>query len=113
MILSLISQMIFPLYIDRLYFWREIDSVKLSTALQELVKLNLDKYQEKDWNRFVQLVLERWGTGPYFNQHERNLTHVLLTIVSRYISLILEIFVQNPSRNGFLGILLAAFIIKV
>ena len=59
----------------------------MSTALQELVKLNLDKYQEKDWNRLVQLVLERWGPGPFFNEHERNLSQVLLTIASRYVAL--------------------------
>ena len=65
--------------------WRDVDSVKLSSALQELVKLNLDKYQEKDWNHVVQLALKRWGPGPYFNEHERNLSQVLLIIVPRYV----------------------------
>ena len=65
--------------------WRNVDSVKLSSALQELVKLNLDKYQEKDWNHVVQLALKRWGPGPFFNEHERNLSQVLLIIVPRYV----------------------------
>ena len=67
--------------------WREVDSAKLSTALQELVKLNLDKYQNEEWNLVIPEILKRYDKGSYykasFNEHEINLSQVLLVIVSR------------------------------
>ena len=63
--------------------WREVDSVKLSATLQELVKLNLDKYQDEDWNRIMLKILNRWGPTCHYDEHVRNLSQVLLIIASR------------------------------
>ena len=65
--------------------WRDVDSAKFSTALQELVKLNLDKYQNEDWNLVIHEILKQYNKGSYYNEHEINLSQVLLVIVPRYV----------------------------
>ena len=71
-----------------MFYWRDIDSVKLSTALQEIVKLNLERYESKDWNHFVCQILNRWGSSCHFDENVRNFSQVLLIIVSRYVEVI-------------------------
>ena len=62
--------------------WKDVDSIKLSTALQELVKLNLDEYQNKDWNLVIHGILKCYNKF-YYNEHEINLSQVLLVIIPR------------------------------
>ena len=65
--------------------WKDVDSIKLSTALQELVKLNLDVYQNEDWNLVILEILKHFNMGSYYTENQINLSQVLLVIVPRYV----------------------------
>ena len=65
--------------------WKDVDSTKLSIALQELVKLNLDVYQNEDWNLVILEILKHFNMGSYYTENQINLSQVLLVIVPRYV----------------------------